>query len=383
MTAALAVLAFFNPLCGFWTITARPDMGAAMLELLGVALFLRYLRDGTLRWIVFAALALFGAWSFKQTSVDALAGIAATLVGLRRGGALALLGAVWLGCVAAALVLLGPDYRQQLCSGQLHAGFSAAWALHHLDFALLKMPLIAVAAGNLAGIWTRDRTTPASRTVGLILIFALVFDLMASSKGGAGDYYFIPLGVWSALWVGLRMGTSKEDESFAPSSVARRSTATGRTLCAYFGGGVECRELILPLGVVVASMLILLDVAVIFVGRAGVIDCRDPRQPYEHLAVYLAARPGPVFVEDTYGDLPWISPTAPHFVVAYNDEPDRRAGVAFERGGWRRLLAEGYFTTVVTQTGSPYLSAALPPRYRFVRQEAGWRYFERKQDVIQ
>jgi hypothetical protein len=346
ISLALGILAFFNPLCGFWIITARPDISAVLLELAGGALFFRYLRGGGMGWIALAALALEGAWSFKQSALAALAGVVLTLVLLRRGRALGLLAAMWLGGVMAALLLGGPDYRQQLYLGQIHSGFSATWALRHLGLALVKMPLIAVALVDWALASKRCRTDSILRAAGLILISTLALDFAASTKVGAGDYYFLPAGVWSVLWLGF---------SFGRTGAARAN-------------GVFS----------VALILLFLDAVAVLTGLTGRIDCRDARQPYEHLARYLAARPGPVLVEDTYGDLPWISPTAPHFIVAFNDGPDRNAGVPFQRGGWQGLLAAGYFSTVVTDAGSNEINAALLARYRFVRAEAGWQFFERK-----
>jgi hypothetical protein len=342
----LAILAFFNPLCGFWIVTARPDLGAAVLELAGVAFFFRHLRDGRLRWIVLAALALDAAWAFKQTSVCALAGMALTLLVLRHRHSLLMLITVWLGGALGAVAWLGPVYRHQLYFAQIHSGFGASWALHHFGSALLKMPFIAVALAGVFATWKQERTEPIRRAMGLIFLLTLGFELVFSAKGGAGDYYFIPLGVWSVLWLGMGM------DRFQPR----------------WQGGAS----------IAASAMILLEVAAIFAGRCGTIDARDPRQPYEHLAHYLAARPGPVFVQDPYGDLPWISPTSPHFVVAYNNGPDRRAGVAFERDGWQGLIAAGYFSTVVTEAGNSEITDAMLMRYRLVGEEAQWRYFERR-----
>jgi hypothetical protein len=342
----LAILAFFNPLCGFWIITARPDLGAAMLELASVAFFFRHLRDGRLRWIVLAALAVYAAWAFKQTSLSALAGMVLTLLLLRRLRAFSLLVAIWLGGVLTTVAWLGPGYRHQLYFAQINSGFGCSWALQHFGLALIKMPFIAVALAGLAWTWKQDRSDPIRRCSGFILILTLGAELVFSTKGGASDYYFIPLGIWSALWLGLHL------ERFRP--------------CWQDGA------------LIAASAMILLDVIAIFAGRGGAIDARDPRQLYEHLAHYLATRPGPVFVQDTYGDLSWISPTSPHFVVAFNDGPDQCAGVVFERGGWQGLIAAGYFSTVVTEADSGEIGDAMLVHYRLAREEAGWRYFERR-----
>ena len=349
IAAAWGVVAFLNPLCGFWIITARPDMGAAMLELLGVAFFFRYLRGGGLRWIVFAALALYGAWAFKQTSLSALAGVLVMLLLFRHGWALSALLMIWLGGIAATVAVSGPVYRQELFFGQIHSGYDLGWSLDHLTLAVLKMPLIAVSAAAAPWAWRRNRNAvdPIRCATAWILAITLGWELLLGTKGGGGDYYFIPLGVWAVLGLGLRVGRSGKDQHLVPPSDAERSTTPGRTPRASPSGvtlPIKCPELIFDLAVIGAAMLILLDGALILGGRCGTIDCRDPRQPYEHLAHYLAMRPGPVFVEDTYGDLPWISTTSPHFVVAYNNGPTSarafRSSAAAGRACWPTPISQ-------------------------------------------
>ena len=350
-TWSLAALAFFNPLNGFWVITTRPDVGAAVLELAGIALFFRYRRTMRPCDLLGAILCLAAAWAFKQTSVGALTGIVLAMLTVRGRSSRpnidarpALLSAALLGAsVAIPCLLLGPVYRHGLYLSQIHSGFRLSWALLHFGDALIKMPFIAVAlAGSLVAWRGSDAVL---RTVSLILGASFLIDFAASSKGGAGDYYFLSLAAWSALWIALTL------ERFPYRA--------------------------LYLSVIVASVLQLAAVGTVLAGHVGALDPRDPALPYDHLARYLAARPGPVFVQDTYGDLPWISRWPPHFVVAYTHEPDARAGVPFEGGGPDGLLARGYFATVVMKADAPGPEGTRLARYRFIREEAGWRYYER------
>jgi hypothetical protein len=349
----LAALAFFNPLCGFWIVTARPDLGAAVLELAAVSIFLRRWRTGGWLSLLAGALLLEAAWAFKQTSFGALAGIGLSLF-FSRGGfpqpaisgrqQAAVLGAIVLAGALTAWAALGPIYRHGLYLSQIHSGFRFSWALLHFGAALVKMPLIAVALGGAALVWRRSDET--LRTVTMVLAASFALELAASSKGGAGDYYFLALGIWSVVWIALAL-----DRFHFPW---------------------------LNAAVVAAGLMQLGAVTLVLAGRGGTIDPRPPGQPYEQLARYLEKRPGPIFVEDTYGDLPWISPTAPHFVVAYNNQADARAGVTFEDGGWQGLIARGYFTTVVTRDERDNLPGDFAARYRLVQVDAGWQYFERR-----
>lgn len=348
------VLAFFNPLAGFWVITTRPDVGAAVLELGAVAMFLRHGRTARLPDLVAAAVLGGAAWAFKQTSVGALAGIALALVFSHGrpgrpetdGGARPVFWMAGIFCAGAAMAgaVLGPIYRHGLYLAQVHAGFELSRALLHFGVALLKMPFIAVAFGGAVLAWRRSDTT--LRVVTSILAVTFLLELGASSKVGAGDYYFLPLAVWSVLWIALALDR-------LPLHMLSPAVAT-------------------------AALLQLGAIGLVLAGHCGTVDPRDSARPYEHLARFLAGRPGPVFVQDTYGDLPWISPRPPHFVIASNNGVDARAGVEFQAGGWPGLLMRGYFATVVTNAGPDELPAALLARYRFVRQETRWRYYERR-----
>jgi hypothetical protein len=350
---ALAVIALFSPLSGLWLISARPDVGAAVLELAGLALFFRYLRGGGLAWVVLTALALYGAWSFKQTSVSALGGIGLTLLILRDGRGLAVLVTLFSAGVLIALAALGSDYRHGLYLSQIHSGAHLRWGLEHFTTAAAKMPFILLALAFIPWFWWKRKRhepwDPLELTATLTVLVAFVLEAVTSCKGGAADYYFLPLSFWSVLWLALMMKRLP-------------STACAASL-------------------VLVCVLMIGGIAGVFFGWRGTLDCREKGEPFEHLTRYLAARSGPVFVQSAYGDLPWISPSAPHFVVAYLYGYDRAAGVKFEHGGWENLIADGYFSTVVTDidtTGEEQISPAMLGHYRLAREEAGFRYFERK-----
>jgi hypothetical protein len=353
VAVTLAMLAFLNPLCGFWIITARPDIGAAVLELTGVACALRLAEDRRPRWIIGAALCFAAAWAFKQTSVAACAGIVLACV-LPRGEfrrpevdgyrAAGLLVAISAGLALLAGTPLGPVYRHELYLSQVNCGFNVEWAALHFGSAVMKMPFIAAALAGLLIMWRSIRADPAWRAVSLVLLVSFLGDFVEASKGGAGDYYFIPVGLWSVIWLALAF-----DRLGAPWQ----------------------RALALPAWLQVGVALAVLT------GHLGIVNPGDPAKRYAHLATFLATQPGPVLVRDPYGNLPWISPTAPHFVMGYANEGDWRAGVAFEAGGWRGLMQRGYFAVVVDRPLDPFPPELLT-HYRPVRDEAGWNDFKRR-----
>ena len=354
LALALAALAFLNPLCGFWIVTTRPDIGAAVLELAGVACWLRYRDEPRVRWILGAGLFFAAAWAFKQTAVSALCAILfaclcpgpdAPRSKVSRLGPAALLIALMTIGALLACEAIGPVYQHGLYGSQVNCGFKLAWAARHFGLALVKMPFIAVALAGAAATCRRAAADPAWRAIPLVVVSSFLGDFLASSKGGAGDYYFLPLGIWSALWIGLAIDR------------LRRTPWLWRLLA-------------------LASLWQLGAVISVLAGHHGVVDPRNPTKPYEHLAARLAARPGPVLVLDTYGDLPWISPTAPHFILGYANESDARAGETFQSGGWRGLMRRGYFNIVVSKA-SDLIPETLLTCYHPAGVKAGWSYFER------
>ena len=65
------------------------------------------------------------------------------------------------------------------------------------------MPFITVALAGSAWFWRRGDET--LRTVSLVLAATFLVEFLASCKGGSGDYYFLSLGIWSILWIGLAL----------------------------------------------------------------------------------------------------------------------------------------------------------------------------------
>ena len=348
---ALALLAAFNPLCGLWAMTTRPDMGAAVCEMAGIAFFIRYWRDERVGWLVLSALAFYAAWGFKQISIAAVPAAVLTLLLLGRRRAALVLGGVWLAALGLTFALLGPVYRHWIYGAQIGIPFSLPWGVKQFVIAMIKVPFIALALGGMGWIarhWRRQPSPdPVELGLTLIILASLAVEAPASCKNGAADYYYLPLAFSAPLWLAV----------------------TARRLAPHWRNGT----------VIAAAIIMLLGVAAVLTGLRGTFDNRDPRDTLGHLQRYLATRPGPVFVRDSYGDLPWISPTGPHFVIEYNYAIHLAEKEPFEAGGLDALIGRGYFTTVVEDDeNSPPDESLLAAHYRLARGELGLRYFERK-----
>ena len=135
-----SVVVALNPLIGFWSVTARPDIGALLFDLAGLWCVKKADRSGSL-WLIPALAMFYGAWAFKQSFVAGL--IAACLylfISGRRKQAF-LLGGGSVIAFGATLALGDADYRYDALWGQSSVWLSVSIALHNCLWAFLKAPL--------------------------------------------------------------------------------------------------------------------------------------------------------------------------------------------------------------------------------------------------
>jgi hypothetical protein len=352
LLAALGLIATLNPLFGFWVMTARPDVGALAFELAGLFLLVTYLRQPRLALPLIAGLAFYLAWSFKQTAVTGLAASALTLALHRRPVALALMLPPWIILVALSLYFGGHDYRYCVLTAQSEFPIHFRNGLGIFLSTVAKMPLIALVlilllaevirlarAGNL------HRLPPEETLFLLATGIALLFGLITAGKDAAAENYFFPFSAWSGLWLFWAL------------------PRLGRT---YFAPAC--------LGV---TALIIGGIVLVFLGRVGMIDRRAQHASLLILAQKIHHLPSPVYVTDTYGDLPWIQPNPPYFVVADIYSIEEKIGEIDRSGDLEALMARGYFGTIVTLRGEKLGENALA-RYDLADHDATYDYYVRK-----
>ena len=194
-----AVVVWFSPFVGWWSITARPDIPAMTCELLGVLLVVR--GGARLSWpaAILAGVLFFCAWSFKQSAIGLFAGSMLALA-LRREWANLLrvsLTTALLTGVVLAIALPQPAYVANLFAapalapmdnGQLGVilfGCTLAWG-----------PLLLVGpALVLLGQSSAERKALFSeRSVGMLGVVTatvLVLNVLAARRPGcSGNYFF-------------------------------------------------------------------------------------------------------------------------------------------------------------------------------------------------
>jgi hypothetical protein len=334
---AWCTIATASPLVGFWSITVRPDIGALAFEAAGLYVVLRYLRKQDERLIIVAALLFYSAWAFKQSSITMLTGSVLTFLLLKRWRAFLTLSGIWWFLVIVTLIVGGPVYRECILFSQRHLPMSLSYELLISPKVPRRNPFFVLCLVAIAFFsWGKFRhlaSKPIESAMTFVVLFSICFALVTSFKVGADDNYFIPA-AWASM-LGFALVVEKASARWALA------------------------------GLVVCSWMMTADIAHDFRKPSIYFDFRDSDPTYRALADRLSRLPGPVFIADSYANLPWVQCFSPHFVVAYAYEFDYEAGAPFEEGGWEGLAQNGYFATMVL-TPEFNLPPSMLHDYRFV-----------------
>ena len=89
--------------------------------------------------------------------------------------------------------------------------------------------------------------------------------------------------------------------------------------------------------------------ASVIAGVNGVISQRPMHVRAMQMAPCLRELPAPVFINDMYLALPWISPSDQHFLLSFYYHSDRAEGRPFEADGVGGLINQGYFNSLVLE----------------------------------
>jgi len=317
LAAAIAGFVFFGPLAGWWPYTARPDVGALAFEVIGLLALLHGWRHRPLRAVVAAVACFYAAWSFKQTYVLGLLASLAFLLRHRQWRGLLGLTLGMAGLYVVTFAALGPAYRltQASVAGHNIYYLSAGWST--LRDVLIKTSPLWLLLVPAFGATTPD-SPPSNfardaRSLGLIgLGIGMPLLSVAVCKQGASSYYFLPIAVMLAL----------ASSSALAAPVARWPVAAA---C----GGMAALQIALLTGVAGRVTL-----------REQTAELSARWQQYRQLGE-------PRFSADNRLNLPWLNPSSPPLVLAYNYDADLAAGVRFEDGGVGGMIENGYFASLL------------------------------------
>lgn len=338
IAAVLAVLLACGPLMGYWLVTVRPDVWALALEIVAAGLFLRLFPRRPLAAVAVAALFCYLAWAFKQANVATLGGIGLFLLARRNWRGVLLLPALMAALWGATLALGSPQYVKSV----LFAGFPLFYELSSLvrtlgNMGVKTLGLWGAATAILAALAADRRVRIALwRDDGVALglcgsLVALGVMGLASLQTGAGENYFFSLAFHLALTTVAGMAVLGE--------VAERWYV--RAAAAGAAGWAA---------VAVATGLAL-------GGVVGTTDLRYMHTAFTAWKACLDPMPRPVFVDNVYMSLPWMTPATEPFVLSFLYRVERDMGKPFAGDGIGGLVARGHFATIAVP--APEAPAAI------------------------
>jgi hypothetical protein len=364
LAVAFAVLVAAGPLVGFWGITTRPDVWAMALEIAGVLVFWRiYRRNGPGAVLAFCVLA-YMAWAFKQTNVTAVGAIGLLLLIRRDWRSLILLTVVMLGAWATTLAVGSDIYLRSILLLEYEPIVTIDEAVKILiNFAMKFVPGLAIASAFVVIVAISPPLRRAAReswwkedqavfpVAGLMVAAVLV--LPASTHTGAAEnYYFVFSYFLSlfALWSLRKLVVERPN-----SSLCLKAAIAGWML-----QGVA--------------------VLVVLTGFAGVLSVRPMHHHFMENKACLDTLPRPLFVDDIYLSLPWMTPGSLPFVLTYNYLDDHKAGMRFERDGVGGMISEGFFAALAlpSNTQESFDGASLAGYEHAEKQCPALKIFVRK-----
>ena len=327
LRAGLSALAFLGPLVGFWALTVRPDVWSSVFEVAAIGTFAAWWLRAPWRSVLAALVLAWIAWSFKQVALFAPMGIGLFLLLRLRILHLLVFSCGFLGLAAATYALLDETSWKVLVELRDSIGFSTDPGVKNLaNFAVKTLPATLPA---LAALWLvlRNRETrraaaeddPTVLAVPGAVAAVAVAALAAGKVGGAENYYFTP-----HIMVGMA--------AFALISISQRSP----------------RPSPLPWTMAaIGSLATVAAVAVVLSGLHGRVSLRGQHETLSTLKACMVDLPQPLFVANPHLSLPWNNPSAPHFVLSWRYERERRFGVAFEHDGIGGLIEAGHFASLL------------------------------------
>jgi len=326
---AFAVLVAAGPLVGFWAMTTRPDLGAMVLEVLGVILFWRWFDKRPLIAVLLFCLAAYIAWSFKQSNVATIGAVGLFLLVRRRWTPLVLLIITMVSAWGATFVIGSSEYLTSITLAEYKwsASASHAFSVFYI-FSKKTIPALVGVASVIAVIalskplrrswWNNDPFVFSVAGVGVTLSLAL----MTVPQPGSSDGYLFTFCYFLSLVV-MTGNRLVRVEGAEPRAVGWVNSA--------------------------AWGLQLLALIAVLSGQAGILSVRFQHDNYTKLKACADSLPRPLFVPDLYMSLPWMTPGNPSFILAYGYRNIAGMGgpSKLERGGLDGLVREGYFASLV------------------------------------
>jgi len=355
LALGLSILVFFGPLAGFWTITTRPDIWTTAIEAILILGFLRLYPASVMKATLWALVLGYGAWAFKTIDITVAMGVGVFLLWGRHWLAAAALAFGTLACWVATYGLGSDAYQFSMLGAHQEIAFAIEQGFRNLaNFAIKMLPVLLP---GLVMVWFALRWPPVRQRVAAdwqlqFLLIATVCSLGVSvlgsfKVGGAENYFFTPSLILALLVYKLRQ-------------LIHRTSLVPENGLKVFG-----------VSILLGWALTGAATVSVIAGINGVISQRPMHVRTMKMAPCLRDLPAPVFINDMYLALPWITPSDQNFLLSFYYHVDRASGQTFEADGIGGLIRNGYFNALVFEKPLSTFDGAALSGYRQQTETCG------------
>lgn len=347
LAIGLAVLVFFGPLAGFWTITTRPDIWTTAIEAILILGFVRLYPASVIKAVLWALVLGYVAWAFKTVDITVAGGAGVFLLWRRDWLAAGILAFGTLGFWLATYWLGTDAYQFSMLGAHQEIAFAFGQGIRNLaNFGVKMLPVLLP---TLLIAWFILRTRAFRLRIAedwqlqfllIISVCSLGVSVLGSFKvGGAENYFFTPSLILALL----------------VHKVWRLSMTTAVT------SGIETR--VFGVSLILGWLLTGVATASVMAGMNGVLSQRAMHDHVTRMQPCLRVLPQPVFVNDMNLSLPWITSSEENFLLSFYYHSDRASGRQFERDGVGGLIEAGYFSAIVFRYPREAFDGASLDRY--------------------
>ncbi len=324
VAAGFALLLAFGPLTGFWVITVRPDNWAMAMEVAGAAWFIWRYPARHWQAVLGAALFSYLAWAFKQSNVSFLVAVGLFLLIRLAWRELIVIVAVIAAAFAITFAVGDAQYIKNILLIGYSLDYDIARGFYNLrSFAIKMLPGLAVllsacifaarAPGGFLAL--RDDPRKLFAVCGVAVAGALAV-LTGFQSGGAENYYF---------------------------TFAFFTVLSGLVLLpARLAWPIQAVYL-----VVVGWLALAVAVTAVVTGYVGMTSLKKHHDAYSKFTQCIAGLPHPIFIQNPYLSLPWMSGGERHFILSFIYHEERRRGHRFAGDGIGGMIERGELATLV------------------------------------
>jgi len=363
IAGSFSVLTFLGPLVGFHGISTTSDIWAMVITIVGISYFMTNYPKFPLRSTLVTCLFSYLAWSFKQNFLYLPATVGFYLLFRKDWMNAALLAVVPIIAFGITMVIGGPDYRHILAFTDTARPFSWGDILKLLlmNVSVKVLPLLCALLVSF-WIFLRNREIlfslkkKLSNRPELIVPFigcivSLLEGVFTSGFLFSSENHYFSFLLFANFSVLILLQHLSENSSISVSSI-------GVLGIGWLGN--------------------FLAVGSVLLGINGMVSVRPF---HDNLVIAKNCFPEirePVYFENPYLALPWMTPATQHFVTNFNYATDRAMGIEKEGNGIGGLIDRGYFNTIMLSGSHPgVFDGSAMKKYRKDDTCAGFSLYRR------